>query len=329
MGWTAMPRLLSLISLISLTFSPLSALSFPEFSTDTNGCEGRMPAPFTSPLRQGNDTLQVRVLKHLLSRTPTGAGNISNLSSTFFGPATASAVRAFQRSSGYLSMIQPTGILDRVTALALLDNDYTDDGYEDDGRAAADYPGGNYLYKILIPVHRNRSVQTNATFLDAQNNPLFHFPVRSKGHVHDGCGEALPEAWPNFNDTGFGLNQFSSGGMTPTGLTEIDLNSPEGDDRLYGPYPVTRFVRGLSGNAAFLVPDLRNGILIHTGKWPGWKEGEPMPNSAGCVHTWPEDVKRIWQTATSLHAEVRKNPFSRLPYPFKPQALVSVFLVDR
>jgi len=34
-----------------------------------------------------------------------------------------------------------------------------------------------------------------------------------------------------------------------TGLVEIDLNSPEPDPTLYGPWPVNRFVRGLDGNA--------------------------------------------------------------------------------
>ena len=307
----------------------LLLLSLPARPCAAASCRGAMPAPFTTPLRLGNDSLQVRVLHHLLARTPTGAGNVTDLDGTAYGAATASAVIAFQ-TDGFAALgtpLPPTGVVDRATALALLDDAFTDDHYQDDGRSAADH-GAAYLYKILIPVHRNRSVQTNATFLDKHNNVLFRFPVRSKGHVHDGCGAPLPEAWPNFNDTGFGLNQFSSGGMTPTGLTELDLNSPEGVDKLYGPYPVSRFVRGLSGNAAFLVPDLRNGILIHTGEWPGWKEGEPMPNSAGCVHTWPEDVKRVWKTATlKCGAEVRKNPFSALPYPFTPQALVSVFLV--
>ena len=205
-----------------------------------SSCGGVMPAPFTTPLRLGNDSTQVLVLHNLLARTPTGAGSVSNLSDTYFGTATQDAVRAFQSAgAGGKAPLQPTGVVDRATALALLDDAYTDDHYQDDGASAADH-GPQYKYKILIPVHRNRSIETNATFLDAHNKILFHFPVRSKGHVHDGCGRPLPEKWPNFNDTGIGLNQFSSGGMTPTGLTEIDLNSPEGVDKLYGPYPVSR-----------------------------------------------------------------------------------------
>ena len=79
---------------------------------------------------------------------------------------------------------------------------------------------------------------------------------------------------------------FSTLGATPTGLTAVDLNSPEDAPRLYGPYPVLRFVSGLEGNAAFLVPSARNGILLHTGNWSaaaGWAPPAPMPNSEGCV----------------------------------------------
>lgn len=58
------------------------------------------------------------------------------------------------------------------------------------------------------------------------------------------------------------------------------------------------FVRGLKGNAKFLLPKHRNGILIHTGEWQNysnWKAPEPMPNSAGCVHTWENYVAKIWK----------------------------------
>ena len=302
-----------------------STFAAPLSSVVQEPCSATMPAPFSTPLQMGNNSIEVMILHQLLARTPPGrATGGFNVSGTVFDEATYVALLAFQRASH--GKAKATGVLDRVTALLLLSDRYSDDGYRDDGRSAADH-GMQYKYKILIPVHRNRSIQTNATFMDAHNNILFHFPVRTKGHVHDGCGRSLPESWPNFNDTGYGLNQFSSGGMTPTGLIEIDLNSPEGEPKLYGPYPVTRFVHGLAGNAAFLVPDVRNGILIHTGEWPGWKDGDNMPNSAGCVHTWPEFVKTIWKTAVRLGAETRKNPFGKRPYPFRPQALASVFLV--
>lgn len=41
---------------------------------------------------------------------------------------------------------------------------------------------------------------------------------------------------------------------------------------------------GLRGNSQFLLPNIRNGILIHTGEWDqhsDWVPGKPMPNSAG------------------------------------------------
>ena len=59
-------------------------------------------------------------------------------------------------------------------------------------------------------------------------------------------------------------------GITPllpvilVGLYEIDLNSPEPEPKTYGPYPVNRAVVGREGNAGFLVPAVRSGILIHT-----------------------------------------------------------------
>jgi hypothetical protein len=80
--------------------------------------------------------------------------------------------------------------------------------------------------------------------------------------------------------------------------------------KLYGPYPVNRAVQGISvsaaqssvarststatandsgtavllflqGNAAWLIPNIRDGILMHTGEWPGWTPPMAMPNSAG------------------------------------------------
>ena len=56
--------------------------------------------------------------------------------------------------------------------------------------------------------------------------------------------------------------------MIITGVLEIDLNSPEPDPDLYGPWPVNRVVRGLEGNGQFLLPYIRDGLLIHTGNTP-------------------------------------------------------------
>ena len=146
---------------------------------------------------------------------------------------------------------------------------------------------------------------------------------------HDAAG-ANP--WPTFNSAGFGLNQFASDGNTPTGLFELDLNSPESEPKFYGPYPVNRVVAGLAGNGKWLVPALRYGVLIHTGEWAqyaGWAPPAPMPNSNGCVHTWPENVHAIWQLLVQhCGVQVRTNPGGAQPYPFKSQGLLQVYHVQ-
>jgi hypothetical protein len=120
---------------------------------------------------------------------------------------------------------------------------------------------------------------------------------------------------------------FAADGNTVTGLMEADLNSPEDDPKAFGPYPVNRAVQGLQGNAAWLVPTIRNGILLHTGEWPGWAPPAPMPNSEGCIHSWPDSINRIQETLVVLGVEVRPNTDGKLPYPYKPQGLLSVFVV--
>lgn len=291
-------------------------------SLDPPSCAGIMPSPFTTPLKRGDATQKVALLQVLLSRAVVNASSLGENASGSFDAATGVALRSFQRSRS----LTPSGILGRASALALIAA-AGDDGYVDDGASAASY-GAQYLYKILLPLHRNRSIETNATLLDAQNKVIFSFRTRAKGHVADGCGVRMNEQWPSYNNTGEGLNMWSSDGMTPTGLFEIDPQTPEGNATLYGPYPVTRFVRGLRGNAAVLLPHHRNGILLHTGEWSGWTPSEDMPDSAGCVHTLPEMVKRIWKTAVALGAVVRKNTNGALPYPYTPQAVASVFLID-
>jgi hypothetical protein len=61
---------------------------------------------------------------------------------------------------------------------------------------------------------------------------------------------------------------------------------------------VCSFVRGLEGNAGFLLPGIRDGILIHTGEWANysaWREGEfslaqfsaqLRSPSRGCCGVW-------------------------------------------
>ena len=139
----------SLSSLPAVAVLALALAAAPRCAGSLPPCSGTMPAPFSTPLRLGNDSAQVVVLHHLLARTPTGEPQV-NLSDTNFGIATRDAVRAFQ-SAGAGAPLSPTGVVDRATALALLDDAYTDDHYEDDGTSAADHgPSTN----IKIPVHR-------------------------------------------------------------------------------------------------------------------------------------------------------------------------------
>ena len=177
-----------------------------------------------------------------------------------------------------------------------------------------------------------------------------------------------------------GLNMFSSDGNTPTGLAEIDLNSPEDESKLYGPFPVNRFVRGLRGNAEFLLgpsicddsvrrtaaitnkqgddrgrdavvtdardgpvddidkqlserqqqsvsAPIRSGILVHTGAWANhsrWVPGQPMPNSAGCVHAYPDSIREVWRLLVARGVAVRPNTDGKLPYPYVAQGLAAV-----
>jgi hypothetical protein len=188
------------------------------------------------------------------------------------------------------------------TAFAVLAH-LSSDGFVDDGRPAGQiqWPGRNYTYKykVMIPVHRNRSVETVATLLDGANNELLQFTVRAHGHDVTTAGQGTATAWPDFSDDRcppdvyaakqgcVGLNAFSSDGATPTGLYELDLNSPEpaSDERFYGPYPVNRFVRGLVGNARMVVGGVavpstgpmhvRSGILMHTGGWANYSDWTP------------------------------------------------------
>ena len=84
----------------------------------------------------------------------------------------------------------------------------------------------------------------------------------------------------------------------------------------------------LIGNAIFLIPNIRNGILLHTGEWADWNPSLPMPNSHGCVHAHPEDIQKIWKILVGLGVKVHENPFGQLPYPYPVQGVVSVEQLD-
>lgn len=315
------------------------------------------PAPFnrslhvTEPPLSGSD---VTILQQLLRRIEGKCALACGCGCSHrFDQATADALACYTGSE----------IFDTAAAHLVLAK-LSSDRYVDDG-APANATG--HLYKLLLPVHRNRSVETTATLLDANNVKLFEFRARAHGHDVSAAGVPVPgRAWPDLRDAGcpdgertqgcVGLNQFSTDGNTPTGLSEIDLNSPEASHALYGPYPVNRFVRGLKGNAGFLLSPavcardaarrrveaetaasdgddaapIRSGILVHTGQWSNhssWTRAQPMPNSAGCVHAWPESIRSIWRLLVARGVVVRPNTDGKLPYPYKPQGLASVWEV--
>jgi len=260
------------------------------------------PCPFSRELKQEDPPLQgndVTILQHLLIRSPY----VKGLQSTGkFDAATATAVSDFQTGN----QLQVDGIVGQETAQKLLDL-HMSDGYKDDGKIL---PG--FKYKVHIPVSRNRSVETTAYLYDSNMSLIYQFHVRLHGQ----------RDW----------NEFCHDGNTPTGLSLFDLNSPEDDPKDFGPYPVNRVVAGLKGNAAILLQNsaatIRSGILLHTGQWDGWQPPQPMPNSDGCIHTWPDMCKQLWQTLVSFGIQVRKNSGGELPYPYLSQGLISIEQVD-
>ena len=125
-----------------------------------------LPQPFSRTLELSSPPLNgsdVRILQHLLHRAgkcaPSPAGPAAP-SGTYDGP-TARAVACFQAQQG-LPVDSSFGEQTAWAALHVL----SDDGWHDDGQSAAEL---GYKYKILLPVHRNRSVETTGVLLDAHN----------------------------------------------------------------------------------------------------------------------------------------------------------------
>lgn len=81
-----------------------------------------------------------------------------------------------------------------------------------------------------------------------------------------------------------------------------------------------------------VLPNIRDGLLIHTGNWTtttqDWDNTMNMPNSAGCIHTHPEDLDKIYHLLIKQGVEVRENTFSGKNYPYKPQGVGVIELVD-
>lgn len=284
-----------------------------------------MPLPWTQPLCLDSPQMEgsaVIIAQNLLMNDPS---SIAYYPSKFtvsgtYNAATNQAVQAFQT----VHKLTVNGVLDSATAQALLDC-CSEDGIKDSGFTASSL---GYLYKISIPVLSNRSVEMTASLFDKDNKLIMNFPVRAHGHRDD--NGAYP--WPDFGSTppDFGLNQFTSNGNTVTGIFEIDLNSPEPNPETYGPWPVNRLVRGLKGNAAWLTPNIRDGMLIHTGNWTTedagvWTPARTMPNSAGCLHSHPESVEKIYKELLALGVVANPNPYSGRDYPYSPQGIAVIY----
>ena len=204
-------------------------------------------------------------MQHLLRRAPAPCSLAlhTEMLPAAFDAATGRSLRCLTGSAA----LNSTRAAERLLELE-------PDGWKDEGIRAGLM---GYKYKLVLPTYRNRSIESDAALLDAHNRLLLRFRARLHGHDVDASGQRIDRAWPDFSDVHcpdgaaaggcVGLNTLSTDGNTPTGLYEVDLVAPEGDARLYGPYPITRLVRGLEGNAQWLVPHVRSGLLLHTGAW--------------------------------------------------------------
>ena len=70
---------------------------------------------------------------------------------------------------------------------------------------------------------------------------------------------------------------------------------------------------------SFLLPSIRDGILMHTGEWSSpehpWNSTMPMPNSLGCLHGHPKDIAKISELLQANGVVVNENPFRREGLP--------------
>ena len=274
------------------------------------GTNSDMPEPFSrplklqSPLETGRDVI---ILQNLLQRHPR-TRDITVTSK--YDIQTAEMVQVFQAAVGLPS----TGVFCKQTAAKVLDL-LLYDRFKDDRKVPA-----GYKFKLYVPVHRDRTKETIAILLDAKAEPVYKFKVRAHGAT---------------NKDGTAVNQLTRNGNTPTGLATFDLNSKEPSKKSFGPYPVVRVVKGLEGNSAIgygddtLLSNYRSGILLHTGEWPNWNSSMPMPNSLGCIHCSPDDMKNVVDILhNKLGVVVNDNPFGKLPYPYKPQGLIAIEQID-
>ena len=306
---------------LCVTVAVSSTLSSALSAVDTSAAAAAATFPlwpFGRQLQLGDTGRDVLVLNRILLFRATRYCSTLPSSSSTFDNITFTCLSLFQAAR--VPMAAQRGILDAVTAMTIL-TELSPDNYFDNGLSPFEL---GYQYKVLIRLpSTNRSVEATAYLIAGNGSHLFNFTVR----VHGSESYPAPN-WPSWNSTDSGLSEFASDGATPTGLCEFDLNSPESNSSEFGPYPINRAVRGLQGNWQILMTNdittLRDGILLHTGEWPDWSPPEPMQNSLGCIHAYPDSIKRVWQTLVELGIEVRNNTNGDLPYPYQPQGLLSV-----
>ena len=291
----------------------LSSFEMQPVEVSTRTDDWSQALPFKETLKLADPPMEGRevvILQNLLKR----AKGIELYATGFFDKPTQQALKIYQQQHG---MVPSDGVLDPTTAISILDN-LMNDQYKDDGIV----PEG-MKFKIHIPVHKDRTKECEAKLYDGMGNLLLTFLARTRGST---------------GPQGQRVNQLTTNGDTPTGLTTMDLNSPEPKSlvKSFGPYPVLRFVQGIKGNSAMgiynksesFLSNYRTGILIHTGIWDEWSPEQPMPNSNGCVHVHPEVQKKIVEILLELGVVENENPFGKLPYPFKIQGVVSVEQID-
>jgi len=277
------------------------------------------------PLMEGKD---IAILQNLLRRQ-------SFVSSTLratgrYDAATLQSVKSFQQR---YKLSQQDGIFDPETGRKVLD-ELMSDGY-----SSTDIPHDCKFF-IRVPLRKDRTIEVNATLHrcgaseqgEAAHGEVLHtFLLRARGGTKNGVM----------------LNQLTSNGDTPTGLSSIDLNTEFKPQwrwkRSFGVYPVLRLVKGLKGNAAIgrdgvtgnddtaesFLNDYRYGILVHSFEREEWVPSMPMPDSYGCMKVHPADQRKIIDILRNkLGVKMRNNTFGRLPYPHKPQGLISIEEVD-
>jgi hypothetical protein len=225
-------RLLVLLPLLG--FDSTAARNTDTFAANATSI-GVFPAPFSRPLQlvPGQEWQQngsdVVVAQHLLRRSRF-ARPTTQCCSGVYDEDTANIVAAVQQGAKLPLPTAGSGTLDVAMAAYLLSTS-SFDGYVDDGRSAREQ---GYLFKILVPVHTNRSIETEGQLLDADDNVLFTFPARAHGHDVLPNGQPDDRPWPDYDNDNGGLNQFSTSGATPTGLSQCNLESPEDDTKSFG-----------------------------------------------------------------------------------------------